>query len=318
MTNAANTPDATRTWDREPSALGYMIGAFRASPGWDGARGCPDLRLRWRGYRIEPAIRDELLAGALPSTRDARATRDPGVLDILHPQATGFRLVMALLTHPRWPLPIWNALQVRSRLRLLRSLRPGEPGNLTAAPCGWRVIEKGLEIDVGLAFECAGERCWEGVTTFYYRGRHGDPRSGGDERGAPAASPALPGPVVADGVDPGPAGTERWITPAGERRRYGRLTGDYNGLHLWDAYARRMRFPAAFAHPQRIVAQCLARLDARAAAPAHLDLWIKGPVFYGRPVTMRSSPDPASGRTTFGLRLDGDPRPALLGVLANG
>ena len=301
----------TRTWDREPSALRYMLGAFRPSPGWRSDRGCPDLRLHWRGYRIDAAVRTSLAAEA------GAIGRDPATLDVLVPQVTGFRLVMAMLTDPRWPLPIWNALQVRNRLRLLRPLCVDEPGDLTLGHCGWRVLEKGLEIDLHLALVQQGAPVWDGVTTFYYRGRHGAPHSSGDARGAPAVSPAPPDDESTPGVR-----EQRWTVPSGDRRRLGRVTGDYNGLHLWDAYARRMGFPAAFAHPQRIVAQCLAQCLAHADAPpetpAVLDLWIKGPVFYDRPVTLRSVTDRAAERTTFGLRLDGDPRPALVGVLSAG
>lgn len=294
----------TRTWHREPSALRYMLGAFRPSPGWRSDRGCPDLRLHWHGYRIDAAVRTALAA------EGGATDRDPGALDLLVPQVTGFRLVMAMLTSPRWPLPIWNALQVRNRLQLLRPLCVDEPGELTLEHCGWRVLEKGLEIDLRLALVQRGAPVWDSVTTFYYRGRHGAPQSSGDAHGAPAASPV-------DEATPG-VRERHWIVPTGDRRRHGRYTGDYNGLHLWDAYARRMGFPAAFAHPQRIVAQCLAHADAPPVAPAALDLWIKGPVFYGRPVTLRSVTDRAVGRTTFGLRLDGDPRPALVGVLSVG
>ena len=293
----------THAWRRAPSAAAYMLRAFLPSPGWRGDRAVPDLLLQWNGYRVDAAERDALQAGA------GEAAQDPDPLRILYPQVTGFRLVMALLTHRRWPLPIWNALQVRSRLRRLRAAPPDEPGVLTVSASGWRVLEKGVEIDVRLVQQCAGVPLWEGVTTFYYRGRHGEPASGGGDLGAPAAAPSAAVPDASGAGD-----TFHWTTPTGDRRRYGRLTGDYNGLHLWDGYARRMGFPAAFAHPQRVVAQCLARLGPPPDGADCLDLWVKGPVFYGRPVTMQSESDPAARRTTFSLRLDGDARPALVGV----
>jgi hypothetical protein len=42
------------TYVAPPSALHYMLQAFRPSPGWDPDRGFPDLNIVWRGYRIEP------------------------------------------------------------------------------------------------------------------------------------------------------------------------------------------------------------------------------------------------------------------------
>lgn len=310
----------TKAWDREPSALAYMLGAFLPSPGWRGDRVGPDLWLRWNGYCVDASVRDALRDDVVSSAGSRTGTggaNDPDPLEILYPQVTGFRLVMALLTHPRWPLPIWNALQVRSRLRRLSDQRSGEPGQLSVSACGWRVLEKGVEIDVRLSQDCAGVPVWEGVTTFYYRGRYGAPASGGREHGAPATSPSLP-PLAPVPDAAGSGDRAQWTAPTADRRRHGRLTGDYNGLHLWDAYARRMGFAGAFAHPQRIVAQCLARLGAPAAGARCLDLWAKGPVFYGRTVTMQHASDPATGRTTFDLRLDGEARPAIVGVLSAG
>jgi hypothetical protein len=92
------------------------------------------------------------------------------------------------------------------------------------------------------------------------------------------------------------------------------LTGDYNGLHQWDAYARRFGFGAAFAHPQRIAAQCLARMAPLAElAPQRLDLWIKGPVFYGCEAVLRESTHAAGDGSDFALWVEANARPALIG-----
>jgi len=65
------------------------------------------------------------------------------------------------------------------------------------------------------------------------------------------------------------------------RWRFGALTGDYNGIHQWDGYARRFGFAAASTHPQRAVALCLSHLPTPASGPQQLDLWIRGPAYYG-------------------------------------
>jgi acyl dehydratase len=278
-----------------------MLNAFRPSPGWNSARGCPDLHLAWRGCRVEPAAVDLMRA-----TAELGAVDSSGKLDICYAQVTGFRLVMALLTHPAWPLPIWNALQVRNRLRLHAPLVPGDTFDLEARMSGWRVLAKGVEIDVHSRLLQQDTCGWESIVSFYYRGRHGVESSGGQALGAGATSPIVP--------DSGTESTS-WNVGDGHRWRYAGLTGDYNGLHQWDWYARRMGFPAAFPHPQRILGQCLARLPSAGPAPLELDLWIKGPVFFGRQVTMRHHSRPESGCRGFGLWLDGESRPALLGTL---
>jgi hypothetical protein len=38
-----------------------------------------------------------------------------GYLPTIYPHAFGFRLQMVILIHPAFPIPIWSALQIRTR-----------------------------------------------------------------------------------------------------------------------------------------------------------------------------------------------------------
>lgn len=290
-----------RIFRAAPSAPAYMLNAFRPSPGWNSGRGCPDLRLTWRGYRVEPAAVELLRATAEMDAEDSSSR-----LDILYPQVTGFRLIMAMLTNPAWPLPIWNALQVRNRLRLHAPLTAGVDFELEAHMSGWRVLASSLEIDIHTTLAQAGACRWESIVTFYYRGRFGAETQGGVAIGAGSSPPA----VTSEALE-----VASWNVGCEDRWRFAKLTGDYNGLHQWDWYARRMGFPAAFPHPQRVLGQSLARLPDPGPAPLELDLWIRGPVFFGRDVTMRHHSQAGSGARGFGLWLEGESRPALLGTL---
>lgn len=285
-----------------PSALHFMLPAFRPSAGWHKRPTFPDLRLSWEGFRI-----DEDTVRALQG--DADPGQGPGLdrLGILLPHVSGFRLLMVMLTHPEWPLPIWGSLQVRNRLVLHQPLHIGDTFSLTTRVAAWRVLDKGIEVDLHTGL-IRGDVCaWESVVTFYYRGRFGQPSEHGSAQGAPARSPTL--------VE-GHVTTAQWRVQGGRRWQFGALTGDYNGIHQWDGYARRFGFPAAFAHPQSIVAQCLAQMASPAGTPLQLDLWIKGPVFYGRDVVLRQQTCRNGGGQDFALRLAEDVRPALLGSLS--
>lgn len=285
------------TYTAAPSAWRYMLREFLPSVRRGGEAGFPDLRLHWRGFRVGRGTVAEIarLSGlAAPDDR----------LQVLAPHVTGFRLLMAALTHPTWPLPITRALQVRNRLRLHRPLRDDERFDLQVAAGGWRVADKGVEVDLGVQLRQGNECVWDSVVTFYYRGRHGVAASHGPAPGAPAE--ALPLDAAVDAMALGRmSGDGRW--------RFGALTGDYNPAHQWDRMARRLGFPAAFAHSQRAVARCLAALPAPAAGPQQLDLWIKGPVIYGREIALRHAPLGSGGGADFGLWVAGESRPALLG-----
>jgi hypothetical protein len=276
-----------------------MLQAFRPTPGWDSKRGFPDLRLVWRGVLLEPCTANHvgLLAGVATSPDDDR-------LAVLLPHVVGFRLLMATLTHPSWPIPIWRALQARNRLLLHRPLRLGGHFDLAVDVSGWRVRDKGIEVDLRTALEQDGALSWESIVTFYYRGRYGTATAHGNADGAPLVAA-----VVAD----------RCVTTAlgrmnGEGRwEFGALTGDYNGIHQWNWYSRRFGFAAAFSHPQRAAALCLLHLPPIVPAPQRLDLWIKGPAYYGSDLVLRHSLRACSSGCDFGLWTAEDPRPSLIG-----
>jgi hypothetical protein len=278
-----------------------MLKAFRPSIGWKSGRGFPDLNLIWRGYRMEPeALR---FLQRIAGVQDGRSNE---LLSLLVPHVTGFRLLMAMLTHPLWPLPIWNALQVRNRLILHRHIEPGAAADLVTGVAAWRVLEKGIEVDLQTRLLQGDDCAWESVVTFYYRGRFGSPTERGAALGAAPMSPT---------IDKSLATAKHWRIDGTDRWHFGALTGDYNGIHQWDRYARRFGFAAAFPHPQRVVAQSLGHLQSPGSAPRQLDLWIKGPVYFGSEVVLHQSFREEGGQE-FALWIAGDERPALLGSLS--
>lgn len=265
-----------------------MARAVLPSPGL--RAGVPRLEARWYRWRARPRDLDAFCALAGIETGPE--------LPFLYLQVTGFRLQMALLTQPRFPLPIWTVLQVRNRLLQHRPIARAAALDLETVVSGHRLLDKGLEVDLHLVARDREAIQWESVNTFYVRGRFG-------AAGVPspfAAAPRVDGPVLA-----------AWKMPANGRLRYGALTGDYNGVHLSDWYARRLGFTAAFLHPQRVLAQCLARLPA-SGIPRRLDAWLKGPVPYGVGVTLRGAPD-GPENSVFALTVEGSGRPAIVARL---
>jgi hypothetical protein len=204
---------------------------------------------------------------------------------------------MALLTHPAYPLPIWSALQVRNRLVRHIHFHPGEQLDMRTRVGEQRCVDKGIEVDLVSRLMRGPVCCWEGLTTFFYRGRFGVPAA----VSPPVASPDLAQAPIVD----------RFQMPGGGGWAFGKMTGDYNGIHWSNWYARRLGFARAFAHPQRVAAMCQSRLAGPHAEAQTLDLWIKGPVFYGADVALKA----VDGRDglRFGLALQGDARNALLG-----
>jgi len=273
---------------RSPSAFAFMARALLPSRGLGQGRALPDIVQRWEGLRIE--------SGHLARFRSASGLSEEEGISILYPHVFGFRLQMALLTHRAYPLPIWNALQIRNRLVRHRHFYPGEPLDLESRTGGHRILEKGIEIDLLSRLTRGSECCWESVVTFFYRGIYG--------------GTAVAGVVESPGLAQAPI-VDRFSMPRAGGWKFGNLTGDYNGIHWAKWYARRLGFRAAFLHPQRAAGMCLARLGVPESESQILRLWIKGPLFYGADVELRA--ETIQQGIQFGLSLVGDHRPALSG-----
>jgi hypothetical protein len=169
--------------------------------------------------------------------------------------------------------------------------------DLETRVAGQRILQKGAEVDLHTTVHVGGERMWESLNTFYYRGRFGEPKG---------ASPPSNGPPISAVT------VAQWHLPSGVGWRFARMTGDYSGIHRWHSYARLFGFRKAFFHPQMIAGQCMARL--RSPSPDHpqrLELWLKGPVYFDSDVSLRAAR--VEDATQFALMQRGDERPAILG-----
>lgn len=285
--------ESARTLDfrRAPSALAFMARAI-LRPRRPGLQADPPLLgARWSGHRVEGAPLEYFLA--------VTGLADHPTWPLVYPHVVSFRLQMAVLTDGAFPLPIWNALQTRNRLVLHRLFDRGAVLDFETRVAEQRIVAKGAEIDLHTTARAKEGLLWESANTFYYRGRFG-----AAEEGAPFAAPPLV--ESADAV--------RWTMPMGGGIRCARLTGDYNGIHLSDWYARRFGFRGAFQHPQRVIGECLARLPRpMAALPLQLDVWLKGPAYCGSVVALRCID--TRDAVNFALHVDGDERPAIIGRL---
>ena len=107
------------TYDHRPSALPYMVRAVM--PVRRRIDLAPPICAHWRRHRADPhdLAAFERITG-LATRHDTTTTSK--TLPLLYPHTFGFRLAMAILTHPRFPVPIWGVLQTRNHLVQHRSI----------------------------------------------------------------------------------------------------------------------------------------------------------------------------------------------------
>jgi hypothetical protein len=276
----------TRIFHERPSPLAYMARALLPSRRVGRPPTIPPLRLVWRNAQID--------AAGLSAFHDLTGLPAEPAPSLLLPHVFGFPLLMVLLTERAFPMPIWNALQVRNQLHQHAVFNPADRFDIETTVAGSRVLVKGLEVDLHTSFAAHGALVWESAVTFYYRGAFG---------------------IAAQGSTPGPPATEggevaRWRATTGQGLRFGALTGDYNPIHWSNAYARAFGFRRAFHHPPRVLGQALAHLPIRVTeAKQRLDVWLRGQVYEKSVVRLHAS---GSTPLTFAVIPQDDPRPAII------
>ncbi len=274
-----------------PGTLASMLRAAFPSPGLAVAEGLPPLRLEWSGYRVNRRH--------LQSFLKLTGLRREGLGGFLYPHVFGFPLQLAILTHPRFPVPLWGSLQTRNRLLQHRKPDWNAEWHLAARIADHRIMEKGLEVDLYTSIRTGRIITWESLNTYYFRGRHGTPE------GEFAVPPA---PEIENGI------LAQWSMPAGTGWRFAGLTGDYNPIHLSRRMARRLGFERALHHTQQVLGQCFSHLPPMDCEPGlAMDTWLKGPVYAGSDVVLRGFA--GAGTAAFSVGMTDEPRPGIIASL---
>lgn len=276
----------TITYDQNPSVAAFMMRAFWPSRGFKSIKNLPHFEIYQRNFKFTQDLCSKM----------HKLTQIPysETLPIFFPQAMSFRLVMRTVTDPDFPEPIWNALQLRNEINQFYPLRVNDTVSFSLKTHSYRFLEKGVEADFITEARRDGVLCWQNITTFYYRIKHGR---------------TIEAPVKLPPVISSPP-TYIFKMPSDGGLKFGNLTGDYNGIHLYRPYARMLGYKSAFLHPHRVVGAALAHIPISVNYPCGVDLWFRGPVSYE--ATARLAVEKQNNQTCFALYAD-DERPSVLG-----
>lgn len=170
---------------------------------------------------------------------------DNSLLPPTYPHILAFALQMQLLTRHEFPFPLLGLIHLSNRIRVLRPM-----GGLHRAQVSVRVQNlqphaKGATFDLLTTLEDQLGTLWEAQSTMLCRGvkLEGEPVE-------EVIASTLPLTQIA-----------QWKAPADIGRRYAKVSGDYNPIHLSAASARLFGFPSAIAHGLWNKARTLAALD---------------------------------------------------------
>ncbi len=194
------------------------------------------------------------------------------LLPVCYPQVLALPLQLSLMGHPDFPLPAMGLVHLANRIEQKRDLAIAEAFDVEVDIETIERTDRGDEFDLVTRFLSNGEVVWTGTAQILRR-------RGKSERKGPRAVPQAPAAPQ----------LERWKVPANTGRRYARVSGDINPIHLTAASAKLLGFKRAIAHGMWTLARRAAALPQAAAGACALDVQFKTPIFLPAEVALHGA-----------------------------
>lgn len=267
---------AVEVLEAPPSLPRLYAAAALTARGRTGRGPLPERSLRLPGQRVDrqALLRYQHLCGF--------AAGD--VLPHTFPAVLGLPLQIALMARRDFPLALPGLVHVENTVTVHRPLTAADALDVTVRAERLRDHPRGLLVDIVTEVDVAGERAWDGRSTYLQRGTpHPDAVR-------PQPSPEPPG------GDPAAV----WRLPADTGRRYAAVSGDVNPIHLNALTARVMGFPRAIAHGMYSSARVLAALGPATSRASSSHVWFRKPVLL--PGTVALTVERTGPQVLAGLR----------------
>jgi acyl dehydratase len=224
----------------------------------------PDTRLARNGVTVDHA---ELAAYD-------RVCRIPftDTLPATYPHMLTFPLQLALMSDRSFPLALPGLVHVRNRIEVLRPIGAEEELELEVWADRFASHRSGATVDLCATASVGGTEVWRSTSTYLARGAK-----------APDGAPEV---VVGDLARP----AATWRVPEDAGRRYAKVSGDMNPIHLSGLAAKAFGFKRAIAHGMWVKARVLGALSGRLPDAFTVDVAFRKPLFLPSTVTLSTAP----------------------------
>ncbi|MCZ2817237.1 MaoC family dehydratase [Modestobacter sp. VKM Ac-2984] len=228
----------------------------------------PDTRLARVGVEVDPAHLADY----------ARVCRFPlaDSLPVTYPHLLAFPLQVALMTDRAFPLALPGLVHVRNRIEQLAPIGTGSALDVEVWAERFATHRSGATVDLVASVRSGGDEVWRGRSTYLARGASAP-------EGAPEADVEVP-------VGEVERVSARWRVPDDAGRRYAKVSGDVNPIHLSGLTAKAFGFKRAIAHGMWVKARGLAALSGRLPDAVSVDVGFRKPLFLPSTVALATSP----------------------------
>jgi acyl dehydratase len=187
-----------------------------------------------------------------------------------------FPLQVALMADRAFPLALPGLVHVRNRVEQLRPIALGEALDLEVRAERFARHRSGATVDLCASVSAGGAEVWRSRSTYLARGA-----------AAPEGAPEADVVVEVDDLAPG---SISWRVPDDAGRRYAKVSGDVNPIHLSGLTAKAFGFKRAIAHGMWVKARALAALSGRLPGALTVDVGFRKPLFLPSTVTLATAP----------------------------
>ncbi|VVD68064.1 acyl dehydratase [Pandoraea morbifera] len=226
-----------------PSPLHLYLRALLTSRKPAEARALPTLAFARRNVALD--------ASAIARYAQLCGFRDANAVPPTWPHLLAFPLHMLLMTDRAFPFAMLGMVHLANRIRSHATLSPGDRIDLDVRSGALHAHDKGQAFTVVTTARRDGAVVWTGESLYLRTGVH-------DALGTPYRAELSAGAAL--------EASRTWQVPADLGRRYARLSGDYNPIHLWPVTARLFGFRRPIIHGMWSFARVLAEV-----LPPHAD-----------------------------------------------
>ena len=202
--------------------------------------------------------------------QDVCGFRQGDVLPLTYPHVMAFPVAVAIMVDPAFPFALPGLVHIANRIEQMRPIGAAEPLTVRVRATNLRDHPRGRQFDMVTEVRINDQGVWSETSTYLRRERRstsGAPREPAHEETPPSAI---------------------WRVPADTGRRYARVSGDVNPIHLNPLAARLFGFPRAIAHGMWLKARCLSALEGRLGDPVTAEVEFKSPLLLPSTVAFRS------------------------------
>ena len=213
-------------------------------------------------------------------------------LPATYPHMLAFPLSMQIMTDASFPFPVIGLVHINNRIELVRPIRDDEKLTISVRTENLRPHPKGTEFHVLAQAATGSEVVWRSDSTYLRKGG-GSGKAESGKREAEGPEPADPSAV--------------WDVPDDIGRRYGKVSGDNNPIHLRRSTAMAFGMSRPIAHGMWTKARCLAALEGELPEAFAVDVAFKLPVFLPAKVAFRTWEESAARQLSLRDHKSGKP-----------